>query len=134
MELGKDKQYIVIGLGASGMAAVRYLHGLGLNVSVSEFRSSGQMNAAELDELKKLDIPFETGGHTWDFVGKADLIIPSPGVPLTLPVLEKAREEGIAVAGELALAAGEFSAPVIGVTGSNGKTTVTSLIGHLLQC
>ena len=133
MELEQGKQYIVIGLGASGMAAIRYLHGLGLNVSVSEFRSSGRIDASELEGLRQLGIPFEIGGHTWDFIKKADLIIPSPGVPLTIPVLEKAREEGIAIAGELALAAGRFSVPVIGVTGSNGKTTVTSLIGHLLR-
>ena len=75
----------------------------------------------------------ETGGHSASFLAGADVVIPGPGVPLDLPMIQSAREQGIPVLGELALAAGQYQVPVIAVTGSNGKTTVTSLIGHLLQ-
>ncbi|MCI5123813.1 MAG: UDP-N-acetylmuramoyl-L-alanine--D-glutamate ligase, partial [Candidatus Electrothrix sp. AR5] len=75
----------------------------------------------------------EAGGHTAAFFADADLIVLSPGVPTDLSVLAAARTQGVPVVGELALAAGRIAVPVIAVTGSNGKTTVTSLIGHLLQ-
>ena len=131
--MGQGKMHTVIGLGTSGMAAVRYLHGRGHEVSVSECRPPEQLTPDELDFLRKYAVVFEAGGHSWDFIRKADLIVPSPGVPLNLPVLDKARKHGIGIVGELALAAGQIDVPVIAVTGSNGKTTVTSLIGHLLK-
>lgn len=133
MQITKGTNCVVIGLGASGLAAVRFLHGLGLQVSVSDSRSEDQMDAVSLEELRKLGIAVETDGHTYDFIRNAQLIVPSPGVPLDLPVVVKAKREGKVIAGELALAAGRINRAVIGVTGSNGKTTVTSLIGHLLQ-
>jgi UDP-N-acetylmuramoylalanine--D-glutamate ligase len=133
MRLAKGQKCVVIGLGSSGMAAVRFLHDLGLRVSVSEFRSPDQVDSQNLAEVRRLGAAVETGGHSAKFFRDAELIVPSPGVPLDLPVIEAARRQGAAVAGELALAAGRIDAPVIGVTGSNGKTTVTSLVGHLLQ-
>lgn len=133
MQITKGTNCVVIGLGTSGLAAVRFLHGLGLRMSVSDSRVENQMDAVSLEELRKLGIAVETGGHTYDFIRNAQLIVPSPGVPRNLPVIEQARREGKVIAGEFALAAGRINRPVIGVTGSNGKTTVTSLIGHLLQ-
>lgn len=124
---------MVIGLGASGMAAVRFLHGQEMQVSVSEARPPDRIAPHDLAELRQLGAALETGGHSEQFFRDADLLVPSPGVPLDLPVIAAARRRGAAVAGELALAAGRINAPVIAVTGSNGKTTVTSLIGHLLR-
>ncbi len=125
---------VVVGLGKSGLAAVRYLHQQGLEVAVSEFRET--VPEEERVALEQCGIDsgtgMETGGHTAAFFADADLIVPSPGVPTDLPVLAAARNRGVPVVGELALAAGRIQVPVIAVTGSNGKTTVTSLIGHLL--
>lgn len=133
MQSEAGKKAVVVGLGASGMAAVRYLKAHGYDVCVSESRPRESLSAEDLSMLNSLDVDMETGGHTSDFFDHADMIVPSPGVPLDVPVLEYARKKGIEIVGELALAAGKINAPVIAVTGSNGKTTVTSLIGHLLQ-
>ena len=133
MRLAQGMKCVVVGLGASGMAAVRFLHDHGLQVSVSEARSAENIGSADLAVLRELGVAWESGGHREEFFREAELIVPSPGVPLDLPVLQKARARGVPIVGELAIAAGRLAAPVIAVTGSNGKTTVTSLIGHLLR-
>ncbi|RWX44745.1 UDP-N-acetylmuramoylalanine--D-glutamate ligase [Candidatus Electrothrix aarhusensis] len=136
IELKAGMKSVVVGLGKSGLAAVRYLHQQGLKVAVSEFREAiPEEEQAMLVQCGiNLGTELETGGHTAAFFVDADLIVPSPGVPMDLPVLAAARTRGVpVVVGELALAAGRIVVPVIAVTGSNGKTTVTSLIGHLLR-
>ncbi|HHB77307.1 MAG TPA: UDP-N-acetylmuramoyl-L-alanine--D-glutamate ligase [Desulfobulbus sp.] len=131
MKLVRGKRAVVLGLGVSGMAVVRYLREQGLTTTVSEYRLRKDFSKEELALVEGLQL--ETGGHSDEFVLRNDYIIASPGVPLDLPVLCKARERGIPIVGELALAAGEIPVPVIAVTGSNGKTTVTGLIGELLR-
>jgi len=126
-------QAVVIGLGAAGLSTVRYLLAQGAQVRVSDRRQEAQIEGETLGFLRKAGIRLECGGHTTDFLAGAEMVIPGPGVPLDLPMLQTAREQGLPILGELALAAGEFPVPVIAVTGSNGKTTVTSLIGHLLR-
>lgn len=133
MQLARETPCVVIGLGISGMAAVRFLHGLGLRVAISESRPAQQIDPVLLKEVRELGVAVETGGHSDDFFRGVKFIVPSPGVSLELPVIRRARDKGVVIAGELALAAGRIAVPVIGVTGSNGKTTVTSLIGHLLE-
>ncbi len=133
MQLIAGTKAVVVGLGKSGLAAVRYLHGQGLAVAVSEYRDQDRLHAEERTVLEQYGVELETGGHSREFVTKADLIVVSPGVPPDLSVLLEARSMGIPVLGELALAAEQIKVPVIAVTGSNGKTTVTSLIGHLLR-
>jgi len=115
------------------MAAARYLQEQGWRVAVSESRERDLLDPGHLDELAHMGVEVETGGHTPALFRGADMIVPSPGVPLHLPLISEARARGAVIAGELSLAAGRIKAPVIAVTGSNGKTTVTSLIGHLLQ-
>jgi UDP-N-acetylmuramoylalanine--D-glutamate ligase len=133
MRLARGMKCVVVGLGASGMAAVRFLHERGLRIRVSESRPASDLGSADLEVLRELGVAWECGGHSDEFFREAELIVPSPGVPLDLPVLRAAKERGVAIVGELAIAAGRLHAPVIAVTGSNGKTTVTSLIGHLLR-
>ena len=125
------KKIVVLGLGIAGLATVRFLRQQGARVAVSEARKREALSRDELEVLAGLNL--ETGGHSEGFVLAADALVPGPGVPLDLPVLVKARQMGIPLYGELALAADRFTVPVIGVTGSNGKTTVTALIGRLLQ-
>lgn len=124
---------MVIGLGAAGLSTVRYLVNRGVRVRVSDRRAVEQIPPDTLAFLKQAEVALETGGHTAAFLAGADMVIPGPGVPLDLPVLQAARKQGLPVLGELALAAGQYAVPVIAVTGSNGKTTVTSLIGELLR-
>ncbi len=131
MELVAGTKAVILGLGVSGLAVLRYLQSRGLEVAVSEFRSYDDLS--EDEKVVCRGLAFETGGHSEEFVLQADLVVPSPGVPLDLDVLKAARQRGIPIVGEPALAAGEISVPVIAVTGSNGKTTVTGLIGELLQ-
>ncbi len=83
--------------------------------------------------MERCAADFEGGGHSGGFLSRADLVIVSPGVDHCHPVLEKVRQAGAVLIGELALAADKFKSPVIAVTGTNGKTTVTELIGSMLK-
>ncbi len=123
---------LVLGLGVSGRSVVRFLHDQGLEVALSEHRPLDRLTPDELALVDTLGLRLETGGHTDRFLAGADLVVAGPGVPLEQEVLARARASNIPVLGELALAAGRFPVPVIGITGSNGKTTVTALVGELL--
>lgn len=133
LDPGPGTKVVVIGLGSSGLATVRFLRQLGASVVVSESRPVEALGRADLSLLDRLGVELESGGHTRKCIEGADLVVPSPGVPLDVDVLVFARERGIPVVGELALASGRLKMPVIAVTGSNGKTTVTGLIGTLLE-
>jgi UDP-N-acetylmuramoylalanine--D-glutamate ligase len=133
MQITKGMQAVVIGLGAAGLSTVQYLLRQGVRVAVSDRRTAEQIAPDTVRFLEQSEVRLETGGHTAAFLAGADVVIPGPGVPLDSPIIGIARERGIPVLGELALVAGRYSVPVIAVTGSNGKTTVTSLIGALLQ-
>jgi UDP-N-acetylmuramoylalanine--D-glutamate ligase len=120
----------VMGLGVSGRAAVRYLVSRGIRVSVSE---AGGLQEADLAFLAEQGVDHELGGHTLAFLQRADGVLVSPGISRDLEILQELRARGIAVQGELAMAAHLLTKPVVAITGTNGKTTVTALIGELLQ-
>ena len=123
---------VVVGCGKAGQSVVRFLLDRDICVGVSEGRSADQLDSDLVTDLQNKGVLFEWGGHTEAFLSSFDFVVPSPGIPLDLPVLNAVREKGVNIVGELGLAAGHFQVPVIAVTGSNGKTTVTSLIGSLL--
>ena len=123
----------VMGLGVSGRAAVRYLLACGARVSVSDARDVTRMKKEDLDFLAGAGVSLECGGHSADFLCRADMIMLSPGIPFNLPVLDEAKSRNIPVLGELAIAGPALGATIIAITGTNGKTTVTSLIGDLLR-
>jgi UDP-N-acetylmuramoylalanine--D-glutamate ligase len=133
MLLKSGMQAVVIGLGTAGLSTVKYLLSRGVRVAISDRCNIDQIDPETLQFLQQAQVRLETGGHSAAFLAGADVVVPGPGVPLDLPILASVREQGIPVMGELALAAGQYQVPVIAVTGSNGKTTVTSLIGALLQ-
>jgi UDP-N-acetylmuramoylalanine--D-glutamate ligase len=123
----------VMGLGVSGRAAVRYLLSQGMRVLVSESRSAQQLPAPDLAFLAEHGVDHECGGHSLAFLRQADQILVSPGIRLDMEILQHLRDLGVPVLGELAMAAPLINKPVVAITGTNGKTTVTALIGELLQ-
>ncbi|MFH0785187.1 MAG: UDP-N-acetylmuramoyl-L-alanine--D-glutamate ligase [Pseudomonadota bacterium] len=123
----------ILGLGISGRAAVRYALQRGAQVRVSDNRAKERFVAEEGQLLATTGVIWEAGGHTYDFLSQAELVLLSPGVDLALPLIKQLQDAGVKMAGELAVAAGEFKVPVVAITGTNGKTTVTTLIGELLK-
>ena len=128
----EGREALIVGLGESGKAAARFLHTRGARIAVTDMRSEEQLEGA-LAELGDIEVELHASGHPAEAFAGRDLIVPSPGVDWNLPQLAAAREAGVAVMGELELAAAYMKGRVIGVTGSNGKTTTTALIGHILE-
>ncbi len=128
----QGKRALVLGLGRSGLAAVRFLLARGAIVAAADARLRRQLAAAEA-ALAHLPVSLHFGGHPDSLLAERDLIVPSPGVPWDAPGLVRARQRGVAVCGELELAAAALRGRVIGVTGTNGKTTTVSLIDHVLR-
>ena len=129
MEL-KGKRVLVVGLGKSGLAAALFLRERGAQVTVSDARSA-QALAKEIPTLLDHGIAVETGGHGVLTFRRQDLIVVSPGVPLDTPELSNTRALGLPIIGELELAARFLRGQVLAITGSNGKTTTTSLCGEI---
>ncbi len=121
----------VMGLGVSGRAAVRFCLHCGAEIFVSDTRPEQLFLAEEGEFLAATGVQWEAGGHSHGFLGQVELLLVSPGVSLDLPLFETLQREGVKVAGEFAVAAGLFDVPVIAVTGTNGKTTVTTLLGEI---
>jgi UDP-N-acetylmuramoylalanine--D-glutamate ligase len=125
-----DKRVLVVGLGRSGIAAAQLCAARGARVTVTDKRSATELAAA----VAKLPagVAHELGGHRREsFVG-ADLVILSPGVP-EIPELAAARAAGVEITGELELASRFVSATIVAITGTNGKSTVTTLVGEMLR-
>src|SRR3954453_22311833 len=131
MEL-KGKKVLVVGLGKSGLAAALFLRRRGAQVTVSDIRSA-EARAKDIPALLDEGINVEAGGHGLLTFRRQDLIVVSPGVPLNTPELVLARNLGRPIIGELELAARFLKGQILAVTGSNGKTTTTSLIAEIPQ-
>jgi UDP-N-acetylmuramoylalanine--D-glutamate ligase len=130
MEL-KDKRVLVVGLGKSGVASALFLKAHGARVTVSDTKSGDELRN-EIPSLLDHGITVETGGHGERTFRGQDLIVVSPGVPVDAPLLVQARAMGEAVIGEIELAAQFLPGPIVAITGSNGKTTTTTLTGEIL--
>ncbi len=131
--IGAGSRVAVMGLGISGRAAVRYLQSCGAEVIVSDSRSQALLMEQEGGFLQECGLVWEAGGHSLSFLVRADIVFVSPGVPLNMPLLVQLQAQGVRIMGELALAAPVLGEKVVAITGTNGKTTVTTLIGELLQ-
>ena len=121
---------VVLGGAESGMGAAVLAKVKGFDVFLSDFGKIDEKYAAE---LRKWDIPFEQGHHTEELILNADEVIKSPGIPSTAPIIRKVVEKGIHIISEIEFAGRYDTAKKICITGSNGKTTTTSLIYYLLQ-
>ena len=122
MEL-TNKKALVVGLGKSGVAAARFLQERGAVVAACD---------AKEVEVALPGITVQTGASQWNGLEKQDLIVISPGVPVQTPELERARTLGIPVIGEVELASRFLQGKTLAITGSNGKTTTTTLVGKIL--
>ena len=127
MELG-GKSVVIVGLGASGLAAGRLCLSKGATVVATDSRPLSELS----DQVRDLPCQIRAGGHDQVAFEAADLIVVSPGVP-QLPELQRAEQLGIPVIGELDLAARFADAPIIAVGGTNGKSTVTTLLAQMFS-
>ncbi|PYX30730.1 MAG: UDP-N-acetylmuramoyl-L-alanine--D-glutamate ligase [Acidobacteria bacterium] len=131
MEL-KDKRVLVVGLGKSGVASALFLKAHGARVTVSDTKSGDELRN-EIPVLLDHGITVETGGHGERTFRGQDLIVVSPGVPVDAAQLVQAWALGESVIGEIELAAQFLPGPIVAITGSNGKTTTTTLTGEILS-
>lgn len=128
----KNKRVLVVGLGKSGLSAAMFLRRQGARVTVSDTRSATAL-AKETPALLDAGIMVEAGGHGLLTFRRQDLIVVSPGVPIDTPEVEQSREFGMPVIGELELASRFLKGPIVAITGSNGKTTTTALVGKIFE-
>lgn len=126
------KRVLVVGLGRSGVASALFLKSHGARVTVSDAKSEDQLRE-HLAALLDAGIAVETGGHGERTFQNQDLIVVSPGVPIDAHPIMQARALGQQVIGEIELAAQFLKGPIVAITGSNGKTTTTTLVGQILS-
>src|SRR5262245_60902152 len=124
------KNILVVGLARSGAAVAEFLLSRGARVMVNDAKPEAELKDA--GRLRAKGIEVVAGGHPPELFEKSDLIVVSPGVPLALEPFRRARAAGAPVIGEVELAARFLRGRLIGITGSNGKTTTTTLTGELL--
>jgi UDP-N-acetylmuramoylalanine--D-glutamate ligase len=126
-----NKRVLVVGLGKSGVAAALFLKSRGAQVTVSDSKPQEQLSE-EIPILLDHGIAVETGGHGERTFHGQDLIVASPGVPVDSPALVQARALGEPVIGEIELAVQFLPKNIVAITGSNGKTTTTTLVGEII--
>ncbi len=124
------KRIVVLGGGESGAGAAALAQSKGFDVFLTDF---GPVKAQYKELLDKYSVPWEEGKHSEELILNADEIIKSPGIPDNVPIILKIRERGIPIISEIEFAGRYTHAKKICITGSNGKTTTTSLIFHMMQ-
>jgi UDP-N-acetylmuramoylalanine--D-glutamate ligase len=131
MEL-KNKRVLVVGLARTGVATALFCAARGARVTATESRTEAQIGEV-VGKLRATGVALELGGHVDRTFVQQDLIVPSPGVPADFPHLVAAREAGMKIWSEVELAYRFLQGSLVGITGSNGKTTTTALIEHILR-
>jgi len=126
------RKVLVVGLARTGLATTKFLKAKGSMVMTTEAKPKAEMKEA-VQELEGMEIPMEWGGHRTETFLKQDLVVLSPGVDPNIEPIRKAVEKGIDVISEIELAYHFIPIPIIAVTGTNGKTTTTLLIGEMLK-
>ncbi|MCG2581009.1 MAG: UDP-N-acetylmuramoyl-L-alanine--D-glutamate ligase [Marinobacter sp.] len=126
-----DRRTLVVGLGKTGLSCVRYLCAQGREIAVADSRE----NPPGLDELKSgwPDVPVHTGPFDSELFATFNELIVSPGVSVETPAIRAAVAKGVQVRGDIDLFAQAADAPIVAITGSNGKTTVTTLVGDMAR-
>jgi UDP-N-acetylmuramoylalanine--D-glutamate ligase len=128
----QNKNILVIGAGISGFAAAKIAKKFGANVTLSDAKNESDLKY-NFDEMRQLGINLSFGAQTENLLNGVDLIIVSPAVPLRIPILQTALQKNISVISEVELAYNLAQSPICAITGTNGKTTTTTLLGLLLE-
>src|SRR5262245_43441558 len=128
----KGKRVLVVGFGLSGVATAKYMARQGAKVTVTDMKQKSELQDS-VNRCADLKIEYELGRHNNKTFHTAELIVVSPGVALNIKPLEEAREKNIPFVSEVELAAAALKEPLIAITGTNGKTTTTTLIGEMFQ-
>ena len=126
------KRVLVVGMARTGIATAKFLKAKGSLVTTTEVKPEEEMPEASR-ELKDLDLSAEWGGHQTETFLEQDLIVLSPGVDLSMDPIQKAIRQGVRVISEIELAYHFIDVPILAVTGTNGKTTTTLLLGEMLK-
>lgn len=128
----KDKKILIVGLGKTGVSLAHFLHEHGAQVTITDHKSKPELSSS-LEALGDLPIKYDLGGHSPKTFLAQDLVVLSPGVPSNLKIFDYARSHGIKITGEFEFAASLIKEPIIAITGTNGKTTTTTLIDMFLK-
>jgi UDP-N-acetylmuramoylalanine--D-glutamate ligase len=132
MEDLRNKKILVVGLAKSGLATAEFLVTKGARVTATDHLPASELGSTA-DSAQELGCSLALGGHPLEVFTQADLIVVSPGVPLDLQELKEAQRRSIPIMGELELASRFLQLPVVAISGTNGKTTTTALVGHMLR-
>ena len=127
-----NKNILIVGFGVSGIATARFLKNKGAFVTVTDIAREEDLGSC-VQTVREMGVETEPGKHRIETFEKADLIVLSPGVPHTILPIKRAEEKGVAVIGEIELACRFIREPIVAVTGTNGKTTTTVLLGKMLE-
>ncbi len=125
----KEYKTLIVGLGKTGLSCARYLSAQGIPVAITDTREQPPGLEAMKSELP--DLALFLGGFDASVFDAAERLVVSPGVPVSEPLIQQAMERGVPVVGDIELFAQAVDAPVIAITGSNGKSTVTTLVGAM---
>jgi UDP-N-acetylmuramoylalanine--D-glutamate ligase len=128
----KDKKILVVGLARTGASVARFLAERGAVITVTDMKGEAEL-APFIAKLDGLPIHYELGGHSNDLFLAADMVVVSPGVPMDIAPLVYARRQGRQVVSEIELASAFIDAPLVAITGTNGKTTTTTLVGEIFR-
>ena len=126
------KKVLILGLAKSGISAAKYLVSKGgYDIYLTESKS--EVDNAKVQELKDLGVKVEVGGHSETFISGADFAVTSPGIPPKSEIFKRLNSENIPIISEIELAYQNTNTPFIAITGTNGKTTTTALVSHILE-
>ena len=128
-----DKKVLVMGFSLSGKSCAKYLAQKGADVYITEGRAKSENDEKEIKELNLLGVKIEFGQHSDEFLNGCYVAVISPSIPINSELYKKVREKNIPIISEIGLAYKETGKPFIGITGTNGKTTVTALTSHILS-
>lgn len=128
----ENKKVLVSGVAKSGISAAYLLKKLGADVTIQDAKTEDKLGQV-VNDIRNNGISLYLGANPDDIIENMDMLVMSPGVPTDLPFVNKAREKNIPVIGEIELAYMFCKSPVIGITGTNGKTTTTTLVGDICK-
>lgn len=128
-----DKKVLVLGLSKSGISAAKYLNKHGADVFITESRERKEDDDKTIADLEAMGIKVEMGGHSDEFIKDSYIAVTSPGIPPESEIMQRLKDEKIAVISEIELAYSQTQMPFVAITGTNGKTTTTALTAHILS-